>query len=61
MKNNKSKWIEISGKYPVAPKLECPYCKRRYPIISYILDANYCPNCGNSLKDKFYEGVKRYV
>lgn len=35
--------------YQEVPRVQCPHCKEKYPTLSYIMDANYCPNCGESI------------
>lgn len=38
---------ELGYSYQEVPRLECPTCHEKYPYISYIKKANFCPNCGN--------------
>lgn len=43
---------EVGYSYQEVPRLQCPFCGSIYPESSYIVDANYCPHCGNDINEK---------
>lgn len=38
---------ELGYSYQEVPRLQCPHCNKKYPNVTYIREAKYCPNCGN--------------
>lgn len=41
---------ELGYSYQEVERVQCPHCKEKYPTVSYIVNANYCPECGKAIK-----------
>lgn len=42
---------ESGYSYREVDRVQCPHCKTLYPTVSYIVNANYCPECGKAIKE----------
>ncbi|MBP0959814.1 MAG: hypothetical protein J5992_06795 [Oscillospiraceae bacterium] len=41
---------KVGYSYKEAKRIQCPHCKKKYPVVEYITEANYCPNCGKKIE-----------
>lgn len=48
---------EVGYSYMGADRVQCPHCKKKYPTVNYIVEANYCPNCGGKVNNKNQDGI----
>lgn len=37
--------------YQKTDRVQCPHCQTLYPTVIYIVEANYCPQCGKAIKE----------
>ena len=40
---------ELGYSYQEVPRLQCPYCKEKYPHSTIYYGCKYCPNCGENI------------
>lgn len=48
---------EVGYSYMGTDRVQCPHCKKKYPTVNYIVEANYCPNCGGKVNNKNQDGI----